>query len=304
VGGRGLPALSGSLERFLLARGEQVVRVPPRLIGEARASGRERGKSDAIDARAVARAALSERDLPIARLAGPEREIRLLHDHRADRVSERTRIQNRLRWHLHDLDPELEIPTSAFDRRAWLERIGRRLARLEQSAQVRIARELVVRCRELSRRVLELERELETLLGREASELLALPGCGPLTAAQLVGEIAGVERFATDVKLAKYAGPAPLPTSSGKTQAHRLNHTGNRQLNCALHRIAITQARMHSPARAYLARKQAEGKSRREALRCLKRTSPVSSFALSERSPTDVHPYRRPNPACRSRPRA
>jgi transposase len=263
--------VSGSLERFLLARGERVVRVPPRLMGQARKGGREQGKSDAVDALAVARAALRERELSVAQLTGPEREIRLLHDHRDDLVAERTRIQNRLRWHLHELDPELEIPKGALDRKLWLDRIGRRLARLEQTAQVRIGRELVGRCRELSRRISELERELAALLAAEAGELLELVGCGPLTAAQLVGEVAGVERFATDAKLAKHSGSAPLLASSGQKQRHRLNRKGNRQLNCALHRIAVTQARCHPPAQAYLARKEAEGKSRREALRCLKR---------------------------------
>jgi transposase len=259
------------LERFLLGRGERVVRVPPRLMGVSRRAERQRGKSDAIDALAVARAALREPELPAARLADADREIRLLHDHRADLIAERTRIQNRLRWHLHDLDPELVIPSGALDRRLWLDRLGRRLGRLEQTAQVRIAREQVGRCRELSRRVDQLERELASLLRSEAQELLQLVGCGPLTAAQLLGEIAGVERFASDAKLAKHAGAAPLPASSGQRQRHRLNRHGNRQLNCALHRIAVTQARVHPAARAYLERKRAEGKSRREALRCLKR---------------------------------
>ena len=263
--------VSGSLERFLIARGERVVRVPPRLMGEARRAGREAGKSDAIDALAVARAALRELDLPVAFLAGAEREMRLWHDHRDDLVQERTRIQNRLRWHVHDLDPELEIPAGALDRRVWLDRIGRRLARREPTAQLRIARELLARCRELSRRIAELERELKVLLETEAGELLELVGCGTLTAAQVVGEVAGVERFATDAKLAKRGGCAPLPASSGQKQRHRLNRKGNRQLNCALHRIAVTRARCHPPAQAYLARKEAAGKSRREALRCLKR---------------------------------
>jgi transposase len=263
--------VSGALERFLIGRGERVVRVPPRLMGEARRGGRSAGKSDAIDALAVARAALREADLAVAFLAGSEREIRLLHDHREDLVCERTRIQNRLRWHLHELDPELEIPAGALDRRCWLERIGRRLGRLEQTAQARISRELLARCCQLTRRINELERELELVLETEAGELLELVGCGPLTAAKLVGEVAGIHRFAGDAKLAKHSGAAPLPASSGEKQRHRLNRTGNRQLNCALHRIAVTQARMHAPARAYLARKEAEGKSRREALRCLKR---------------------------------
>jgi len=263
--------VSGSLERVLLARGETVVRVPPKLMAGARRSARERGKSDAIDAAAVARAALREPGLPLARVEGPTREIRLLLDHREDLVGERTRIQQRLRWHLHDLDPELEIPGGALDRRVWLERLGRRLGRLEQSVQVRICRELVARCRELARRASELERELALLVAQQAPALLALPGCGALTAAKLLAETGGVERFDSDAKLALHAGAAPLDASSGRQQRHRLNRSGNRQLNCALHRIAITQGRTHPPARAYLERKQAEGKSRREALRCLKR---------------------------------
>jgi transposase len=264
--------VSSRLERFLLARGERVVRVPPGRMAGARKGGRERGKSDAIDALAVARAFLREPDLPLAFLAGQEREIRLLADHREDLVAERTRIQNRLRWHLHDLEPSLEIPAGALDRYCWLDRLEAWLcAREEASAQVRIARELVVRCRELARRSKELERELASLLEAEAEELLEIVGCGPLSAAKLIGEVAGVVRFAGDSKLAKHTGTAPLLASSGEVQRHRLNRTGNRQLNCALHRIAITQARMHPPARAYLERKRAEGKSQREALRCLKR---------------------------------
>jgi transposase len=264
--------VSTGLERFLLARGEHVVRVPPRAMAGARSGGRERGKSDAIDALAVARAFLREPELPVASLAGPEREIRLLADHREDLVGERSRIQNRLRWHVHDLDPAFEIPAGALDRYVWLDRLEAWLAaREEESAQVRIASELVACCRELSRRIKALERELEALLASQAEELLALVGCGTLTAAKLVGEVAGVERFGSDAKLAKHSGTAPLPASSGEVVRHRLNRTGNRQLNCALHRIAITQARMHPPARAYLERKQAEGKSRREAMRCLKR---------------------------------
>jgi len=123
----------------------------------------------------------------------------------------------------------------------------------------------------LSSEIAELEAELECLLRRNAAALLELPGCWTLTAAKLVAEVAGVERFSSDAKLAKLAGVAPLDASSGKQCRHRLNRKGNRQLNCALHRIAVTQGRVHAPARAFLARKQAEGKSRREALRCLKR---------------------------------
>ncbi|MCP9488019.1 MAG: IS110 family transposase [Gaiellaceae bacterium MAG52_C11] len=131
--------------------------------------------------------------------------------------------------------------------------------------QVRIARELLGRCSSLTRTILELERELVQQTSATAPALLALPGCGALSAAKLLGEIGPTERFQTDAQLACHAGVAPLEASSGTRQRHRLDRGGNRQLNCALHRIAITQARMHPPPRAYLARKQAEGKSRREA---------------------------------------
>lgn len=94
-----------------------------------------------------------------------------------------------------------------------------------------------------------------------------MPGCGPLTAAKLIAEVAGVDRFASDAKLAMLAGVAPLDASSGKQQRHRLNRKGNRQLNLALHRIAVTQARIRGPAKQYLARRQAEGKTKREALK-------------------------------------
>jgi len=98
------------LERTLLVSGETVLRVAPRLMALSRQSGRQRGKSDPIDALAVGRAAIRERELPRAYLDGPEREVRLLLDHREDLVEERTRVQNRLRWHLYELDPGAEPP--------------------------------------------------------------------------------------------------------------------------------------------------------------------------------------------------
>lgn len=283
--------VSGSLERMLIGHGETVVRVPPKLMAGTRRSARERGKSDAIDAAAVARAALREPDLPVACLEGASREIRLLLDHREDLVQERTRIQQRLRWHLHDLDPSLEIPPAALDRNVWLQRLSRRLGRSEQTVQVRICRELVGRCRALARSASALERELATRVAQLAPALLELPGCGVLTAAKLLAETAGVDRFRSDAQLALFAGAAPLDASSGRQQRHRLNRSGNRQLNCALHRIAVTQGRHHPPARAYLERKQAEGKSRREALRCLKRHLARTVYnTLKTSTPTTLSP--------------
>lgn len=265
--------VSGSFERFLIAHGERVVRVPPKLMGESRKGERSRGKSDPIDALAIARAALKEgpEALPAAHLDERALELKLLLDHREDLVRARTDDQQRLRWHLHDLWPELELPAGCLDRIVWLDKVARKLARAEQSARVRIARELVRAIRDRSKRARELEREIAALVQDQAPELIALPGCGALTAAKLVAETAGVGRFSSDAKFARLAGVAPIPASSGTRRRHRLDRRGNRQLNCALHRIAVTQGRVHPSARGFLARKQAEGKSRIEALRCLKR---------------------------------
>src|SRR5215218_491604 len=278
--------LTRQLERTLMNAGEQLVRVPPKLMAPSRRAGRIRGKSDPIDALAVARAALREPRLDHPRPGEqPLRELKLLVDHRDDLIDERRRAQQRLRWHLHDLDPTLAVPLGALDRGVWLDRFGRRLARLEQTAQVRIARELVGRCRGLTRTILELDRELHAAAAQTAPALLTLPGCGAVSAAKLLGEIGPIERFDSDAQLARHAGVAPLEASSGRQRRHRLDRGGNRQLNCALHRIAITQGRVHPPARAYLERKQAEGKSRREAIRCLKRQLARVVFNTLKASP-------------------
>jgi transposase len=129
----------------------------------------------------------------------------------------------------------------------------------------------VTEIRRRTRRVVELGREIAALVCARAPGLLDVEGCGALTAARLIAETAGAARFASDAKFARLAGVAPIPASSGDRTRHRLDRGGNRRLNCALHRIAVTQGRCHAPAREFLARKQAEGKTRREALRCLKR---------------------------------
>ena len=264
--------LTRGLEQTLLGHGERLVRVPPRLTASQRRRGRTRGKSDSIDALAVARAALQEPGLDGPR-AGEEtlRELKLLVDHRDDLVAERRRCQQRLRWHLHQLDPMLAVPLGALDRGVWIDRLGRQLARREQTTQLRIARDLVGRCKTLTRSIGQLDRELHARTAALAPRLLQLPGCGRLSAAKLLCEIGPIDRFPTDAQLARHAGVAPLDASTGKHHRHRLDRGGNRQLNCALHRIAVTQGRVHPPARAYLERKQNEGKTRREAIRCLKR---------------------------------
>jgi transposase len=265
--------VSGAFERFLLVHGERVVRVATRLMAGERRAGRDRGKSDRIDARAVARAALREgvERLPVAELAGVELDIRLLVDHRERLVRMRTALYNDLLWHLHDLWPEQTFPGCALLSKKWISTIGRRLARAEQTARVRIARDELRHLRDLSQTVDTLEAEIAELVAQVAPQLLAEPGFGPLTAGKLIGEIAGAQRFATDAKLARAGGIAPIPVSSGNTNRHRLDRGGNRQINTAIHRVAITRARCHPETKTYIARKRAEGKTSTEAIRCLKR---------------------------------
>jgi transposase len=199
------------------------------------------------------------------------REIKLLVDHRDDLVDQRRRTQQRLRWHLHALDPTSEVPLRRLDHTTQVERVSRWLARREQELQVRIARERVSIIRALNRSIAELDEELRQRTAEVAPALLELPGCAALTAAKLLAEIGPIDRFKSDAQLARHAGVAPLEASAGRTQRHRLDRAGNRQLNAALYRIAITQSRCYAPASTYLERKRSEGKSRREAIRCLKR---------------------------------
>ncbi len=147
---------------------------------------------------------------------------------------------------------------------------------------MRIARELVNRCRSLTRAIEELDRELEQQAVTVAPTLLELPGCGAVTAAKLLAEIGPISRFRTDAQLARYSGVAPLEASSGRVQRHRLDRGGNRKLNRALHMILVTRKRSHPATIAYIERRLQEGKTRREANRCLKRYLARNLYRLLE----------------------
>lgn len=216
------------LERDLLAAGYAVVRVPTHLMAAARRGTRQPGKSDPIDALAIAYAALREPNLPAAQLDGPAREIKLLADHRRHLVTDRTELINRLRWHLHELDPSLQVPTRGMRRYCVMDQLAETLNRFD-GVVARIARELVMRCRELTVQVNDLERELRERVGLLAPSLLTLPGCGVLGAATILGETAGARRFRSKDAYARFTGTAPIPVWSGSTSGKvRLNRSGNR----------------------------------------------------------------------------
>ncbi|TFV66603.1 UNVERIFIED_ORG: IS110 family transposase [Bacillus sp. AZ43] len=273
--------LTRRLERDLLTAGQQVVRVPTRLMAGARRGGRHPGKSDPIDAEAVALAALRHDDLPIAELDGPTREVKLLVDYRRDLVAQRTRVQNQLRWHLHELDPELHVPSRGLRRYCVIDDLLDRLAD-RPGVVARLTRALLERCRELTGQINALEAELKSLVGRLAPSLLALPGCGVLGAAMILGETAGVHRFRNKDAYARFTGTAPIPVWSGSNRRDgkvRLNRGGNRTINTALHMIAVTQIRGVGPGKDYVARLHASGKTSTEAVRLLRRRLSDAVFA-------------------------
>lgn len=263
--------LTRRLESDLLAAGHRVVRVPTRLMAGARKGSREPGKSDPIDAEAVALAALRHSDLPVAELDGPAREVKLLSDHRRDLVVQRTRIAAQVRWHLHELDPDLQVPSRGLRRQRVVHELLLELNRFD-GVVARIARRLLERCQELTAQINMLEKELRELVRMLAPSLLEVPGCGVLSAAVIVGETAGVQRFRDKDAFARFTGTAPVPVWSGSSKGKvRLNRGGNRSMNCALHMIAVTQGRGIGPGKTYLDKQLERGKDRVAALRLLRR---------------------------------
>lgn len=263
--------MSARLEIDLLTAGQSVVRVPPRLMAVQRRTARTPGKSDPIDALAVAWAVQRNPDLPMACHDEASRELKLLVDRREQLVKQRTAAINQLRWHLHLIDPTLDPKPGSLDRAKTRHQLAEMLDG-KTGIDARLARELLADIDALTPRIDALATELADLVTQRAPLLLALPGCGALTAAKIVGETAGIGRFRSEACYALYSGTAPIPVWSGETAGRvRLNKSGNRQLNTALHRIAITQVRLDGPGKTYYDKRRAAGDTKTEALRCLKR---------------------------------
>jgi transposase len=263
--------LSARLERDLLDAAQLVVRVPPKMMAEQRRVARTRGKSDPIDALAVARAALREPELPVASHDEVSRNLKLLVDRRDDLVKHRTATVNRLLWRVHELDPAMSPPARTLDLAKHQQVLADRLAGLP-GIVAELARDELDDVIELTGRINALERRIGALVEQVTPTLLAMPGVGVLTAAKIAGEAAGVTRFKSEAAFARHAGIAPIPVWSGNTAGRvRLTRSGNRQLNAAIHRIAITQIRLDGLGKTYYEKKRSEGMSTPEALRCLKR---------------------------------
>jgi transposase len=240
-------SVSRRLEEALIAAGERVVRVAPHRMGVSRRGEREPGKSDEIDSLAIGGAVVKDgvECFPAAFLDEQAMEIRLIGDHRHDLVVERTRMQNRLRWHLVTLAPELEasLRRGALADARQLDRIDHQLRRIAGGARVRVAREQITQIRSLTRQIDTLRDELAMLITAHRPALLAETGCGPLTAAILIGRTAGAERFATDASFAQQTATAPLKCSSGQR-----SNTGSTVAAIANSITPCTSSRSPAPA--------------------------------------------------------
>ncbi len=262
--------VSGRLERFLIDAGLIVVRVPTQIMAKTRASARSRGKSDPIDAEAVAHAALRYPSLPRACHEPVSYELKLLIDHRATWIKQRTAAINRLRWRVHQLDPEYDCgPNLKAD--IHRERLRDWLIETQSGVLAEIAVSDVDELSRLNQLIRPLERNIEMRVAEVAPNLLAVQGCGSFGAARIMAETANVTRFRTEAQFAMHVGVAPLPFwSSNNPQVHGARY-GNRQLNAAIHVIAMSQLRGGGVGRPYYDKHVEAGDSTRGALRRLKR---------------------------------
>jgi len=268
VGLEGSAGYGAAAARFLLAAGLPALEVPPQLSHRERLRTRRAGKSDPGDALAIARVALREVELPPVRTADASRELKLLVEARDDLAAEATRVRNRLHADLVVIAPGYGAVAANLVAEKHRRAAGQLLRRLP-GVQAELARGRLVRLGKLATEIRGLDSRIEGLVADHP--LRSLWGAGPLVTAKLLGEIGDIRRFRSADAFAMLAGVAPIPASSGQTSRMRLNRGGNRQINRALHGIVLAQVRTYPPAQAFVARKRAEGKSWREALRALKR---------------------------------
>ena len=273
-------ALAQRLVHLALGVGEDPQR--PHLLGEPvrllglsltrreRRHLRGRGRSDARDALAIARAALAEPKLPELAPHDATRDLKLAYDYRLQLSRERTRTANRLHVDLLVLEPGYERRIPHLASKPMLDRAAR-LLRDRPEVRASLARRRLARLRRLDREIADLGLELRGMVELTETGLVEHCGISFLNAARILGEVGDIRRFPSKDAFAAGNGTAPVPASSGMTQRMRLNRGGNRRLNYAIHIMALTQSRCDERARAYLARRRSEGKTSREAMRALKR---------------------------------
>ena len=266
----GSGGLGFALASHLARAGERVVEVPAFLTVRERRHLRSRGKSDHADALGIARIAARETDLPPFSVHDPTRQIGQVLNYRDQLVEERTRTSNRLHSDLTRRYPgyQGQIPNLVSKRS-----LRRAQALLEADASVETAVSLrrLASLRRFNSEIADLNLHIRHLVEESRTGLTTITGVGPLVAARILVEVGDVGRIPSESRFASLNGTAPVPASSGRNQRYRLNRGGNRSLNRALHTIAVIQAQLEPRARTYIQRRRAEGKTQRDAIRCLKR---------------------------------
>lgn len=275
VGIEGAWGYGRGLAQYLVERGTAVYEVNARWTAIGRRSARKPDKTDRLDARAVALFLHREASgLPQVAAEDETAILNLLMTERASAIGEATRLRNQIHALLLQLDPEYQLDMPAMKSRAGLAKLrayvasdDRALSRERAAAVRRLAERLELALAQAE----ELGKRIRTEGAVRFAPLTQLCGVNALTAGMLAGILGPGRRFTSDAALAAYAGASPLEASSAGQVRHRLNRGGNRRLNAILYMIALSQARHSEQARAYLARRVSEGKTRREAMRALKR---------------------------------
>ncbi len=256
---------------MLAGAGWDVVEVPPQMTAAARRSQRTRTKTDPGDALAIARIGQRDADLPPPRPHGDTEELRCLVRYRREIVADRTRQINRLHADLEQLRPGYHHRTGPLRTPAALERASRML-RGDHSARAQIARSRIKTLRSVGRTIDSLAAEIRDAVNATGTTLRDIDGVGDLVAADILTETGDPTRFGTKAAFAMANGTAPIEASSGRVRRHRLNRGGNRQLNKAIHTAALAQiSRPGTEGRTYYERCLGRGKTKREAIRNLKR---------------------------------
>lgn len=264
--------LGRHLAQWLVARGETVLDVPATATSRVRELSRGgRRKNDVIDAAAAASVAALHGDAAIVRPEDETTVFALLEERRANLAAQRVRVVNQLHALLRDLAPGgARTDLTATSAGALLRTI--RPASASERTRKELARDLVCEIRAVDAALADMTQRMTAALDEHGTQLLEVDGVGPVLSVRLLGRTGRPSRFRSAAAFASYAGVAPIEVASGERTRHRLSRSGDRQLNSALHLVAVTQVRMsHSAGRRYFDRKVAEGKTRNEAMRCLKR---------------------------------
>lgn len=255
---------------FLMARGEDVREVPPALSWRERKRRPSAGKSDPVDAVAIAQVTAREQHLPIPKREGLLVDIRLLNTHREQLIRTRTQLANRCHRDLLILKPGYQtFVKSLRSKKNVRQAMG--LVDGDPGVRAELTRTRLETILGLDEQIYQVAKKIESKLEQTGTSLTEIKGVGPFVAATILGTVGDISRIRSKAAFASFAGTAPLPASSGMRHRHRMNRGGNRQLNRALHVIAKTQSRTVPEAKEYITRKMQEGRSYKEALRCLQR---------------------------------